>query len=96
MTNLLNLFLVEFTFSTLNLLVFGLNCVIFSSLNLLVFGLNVMIIFGLNQIMLRRHQGLVLDHDEAEAEEEKGLHSASDRMLLADHRVQFNFDTNWT
>ena len=54
-----------------------------------------MIIFGLNQIMLRRHQGLVLDHAEAE-EEEKGLHSASDRMLLADHRVQFDFDTNWT
>ena len=56
----------------------------------------VLLAFALNQVMLIRSQGLVLDHDEAEAEKEKGLHSASDRMLLADHRVQFNFDTNWT
>ena len=55
----------------------------------------ILLAFTLNQMLIRR-QSLVLDHDEAEAEEEKGLHSASDRMLLADHRVQFNFDTNWT
>ena len=43
-------------------------------------------VLGLNQIMLRHHQGLVLDHREAEDEEENvpGIHSPN------------NSPTNWT
>ena len=40
----------------------------------------VMLVFGLNQVVLRRRQGLVLDHGEAEDEEDHlHLHGASDR-----------------
>ena len=44
--------------------------------------------------MLRPNQGLVLDHGEAEDEEEdvSGLHGASVRLLLADDHVQLNYD----
>ena len=52
----------------------------FSHLSL-VFSLHqVMLVFGLNQVVLRRRQGLVLDHGEAEDEEDHlHLHGASDR-----------------
>ena len=52
----------------------------FSHLSL-AFGLDqVMLVFGLNQVVLRRRQGLVLDHGEAEDEEDHlHLHGASDR-----------------
>ena len=46
------------------------------------------LIFGLNQVMLRRHQGLVLDHCKNEHNEEEnapGLHGSSDRLLLPGH-----------
>ena len=40
----------------------------------------VMLVFGLNQVVLRRRQGLILDHGEAEDEEDHlHLHGASDR-----------------
>ena len=40
----------------------------------------VMLVFGLNQVVLRRRQGLVLDHGKAEDEEDHlHLHGASDR-----------------
>ena len=51
-------------------------------------------VLGLNQIMLRHHQGLVLNHREAEDEEENvpGLHGASVCLLLADDHVLLNYD----
>ena len=44
--------------------------------------------------MLRRRRGLVLDHSEAEEEEEDvpGLHVASVWLLMADDNVQLNYD----
>ena len=45
----------------------------------------IMLAFALNQVLLRRRQGLVLDHGEAEDEEDHlHLHGASDRLFLAD------------
>ena len=44
--------------------------------------------FGLNQVMLRRHQGLVLDYCKNEHDEGKnaiGLHGYSDQLLLPGH-----------
>ena len=49
------------------------------------------IVFGLNQVMLRRHQGLVLDYCKNEHDEGKnaiGLHGSSDRLLLPGHHFQ--------
>ena len=55
--------------------------------------------FGLNQVMLRRHQGLVLNHCKTEQrqkyldhckndhEKEDALHGASDRLLLPGHHT---------
>ena len=40
------------------------------------------LVFGINQVMLRRHQGLVLNHCKNEHEKENTLHGASDRLLL--------------
>ena len=57
------------------------------------------LVFGLNQVMLRRHQGLVLnhcktdlghkylDHCKNEHEKENTLHGASDRLLLPGHHT---------
>ena len=57
------------------------------------------LVFGLNQVMLRRHQGLVLNHcktdlgqkylDRCKNEHEKeiALHGASDRLLLPGHHT---------
>ena len=46
----------------------------------------VLLAFALNQVMLIRRQGLVLDHGEAEDEEEDApdLHSVSVRLLMED------------
>ena len=57
------------------------------------------LVFGLNQVMLRRHQGLVLnhcktdlgqkylDHYKNDHEKEDALHGASDRLLLPGHHT---------
>ena len=57
----------------------------FSHLSLAFSFHQVMLAFTLNQVLLRRRRGLVLDHGEAEDEEDHlHLHGASDRLFLAD------------
>ena len=50
-----------------------------------------MLVFGLHQVVLRRRQGQVQDHGEAEDEDKEknvpGLHRVSVRLLMADDQL---------
>ena len=56
----------------------------------------VLLAFALNQVMLIRRRDLVLDHGEAEDEEDAPglhLHGAGVWMFFADDHVQLNYDS---
>ena len=57
-----------------------------------------MLVFGLHQVVLRRRQGQVQDHGEAEDEDKEknvpGLHRVSVRLLMADDTSRWIMTSN--